>query len=225
MQVGKSRVLALLAVLSIVGRGLRHVRDAEPGSSDERRVDPGRPPPRPQRRPRRRAPTGLPPTDTTVYPRAQTLYTSGKQWGAPSTWNPFDPQLRDGRRGPPVRDPLPVRPDQGRLHPVARHEAASWDSTKTTYTINVRQGVTWSDGSALTAADVAFSINLYQNTTLGSDLFTFVNTTSTASGNNVVVTFKGTRHTRNGMQCALQHADRPGGDLDAVQQRRTSSSS
>ena len=40
--------------------------------------------------------TGLPATDTTVYPRAQTLYTSGKQWGAPSTWNPLDPNAAMG---------------------------------------------------------------------------------------------------------------------------------
>ena len=53
--------------------------------------------------------------------------------------------------------------------------------------------MTWSDGSPFTAADVAFSINIYQNTTLGSDLFTFVNTvTVDSTGNNVVVTFKGT---------------------------------
>jgi peptide/nickel transport system substrate-binding protein len=67
----------------------------------------------------------------------------------------------------------------------------SWDSAKTTYTINVRQGVKFSDGSAMTAADVAFSLNIYQNAALGSNLFTIVDKV-VANGNNVVVTFKGT---------------------------------
>jgi peptide/nickel transport system substrate-binding protein len=64
-----------------------------------------------------------------------------------------------------------------------------WDAGKTTYTITVRDGVTWSDGSALTADDVAFTINLAQNTAIGSNLFTFVDS-ATVSGKTVVVKFK-----------------------------------
>jgi len=65
-----------------------------------------------------------------------------------------------------------------------------WDSAKTTYTIHVRQGVKWSDGSAMTAADVAFSISIYKNKALGVTLGDIVNT-ATANGNDVAVTFTG----------------------------------
>jgi peptide/nickel transport system substrate-binding protein len=144
--------------------------------------------------------TGLPATDTTVYPRNETLYTSGKQWGAPSTWNPMDPNMAMGVVGLQYETLFLYDPIKDVYTPWLA-SSGSWDSSKTTYTINVRQGVTWSDGSAFTAKDVAFSINLYQNPSLGSDLFTFVNTaTVDSSGNNVVVTFKGTPAYQEWMQ-------------------------
>jgi peptide/nickel transport system substrate-binding protein len=132
--------------------------------------------------------TGLPATDTTVYPRAQTLYTSGKQWGAPSTWNPMDPNAAMGVVGLQYETLFLYDPIKDTYTPWLA-SGGDWDSGKTTYTIHVRQNVTWSDGSAFTAADVAFSINLAQNKAIGSNLFTFVDS-ATASGNDVVVKFK-----------------------------------
>jgi len=168
MHMGKSRVLALLAVASIVATACGSSATPAPAANA----------------------SGLPATDTTVYPRAQTLYTSGKQWGAPPTWNPLDPNMAMGVVGLQYETLFLYDPIKDVYTPWLA-SGGSWDSAKTTYTINVRQGVNWSDGSAFTAADVAFSINIYQNAALGSTLFTFVNTV-TASGNNVVVTFKGT---------------------------------
>jgi peptide/nickel transport system substrate-binding protein len=136
------------------------------------------------------APSGLPLTDTTQYPRAQTLYTSGKQWGAPPTWNPFDPNMAMGVVGLQYETLFLYDPIKDVYTPWLA-SGGSWDSAKTTYTINVRQGVKWSDGTALTAADVAFSLNIYSNAALGSTFFTFVDKV-VADGNNVVVTFKGT---------------------------------
>jgi len=185
MQVGKSRVLALLAAASIVASACGS-STATPTVAPT--TGPGATPTvAPTAAP---SATGLPATDTTVYPRAQTLYTSGKQWGAPSTWNPLDPNAAMGVVGLQYETLFLYDPIKDVYTPWLA-SGGSWDSTNTTYTINVRQGVTWSDGSAFTAADVAFSINLYQNTTLGSDLFTFVKAV-TVSGNNVVVTFQGT---------------------------------
>ena len=113
------------------------------------------------------APSGLPLTDTTQYPRAQTLYTSGKQWGAPPTWNPFDPNMAMGVVGLQYETLFLYDPIKDVYTPWLA-SGGSWDSAKTTYTINVRQGVKWSDGTALTAADVAFSLNIYSNAALGS---------------------------------------------------------
>jgi peptide/nickel transport system substrate-binding protein len=187
MHIGKSRVLALLAIVSIVGSACSS-SNATPTAAPATNAPPvttpapgATPTPVPSA-------TGLPATDTTVYPRAQTLYTSGKQWGAPSTWNPMDPNAAMGVVGLQYETLFLYDPIKDTYTPWLA-SGGDWDSGKTTYTIHVRQGVTWSDGSAFTAADVAFSINLAQNKAIGSNLFTFVDS-ATASGNDVVVKFK-----------------------------------
>jgi peptide/nickel transport system substrate-binding protein len=192
MQLGKTRVVALLAVVAIAasacGGSTATPTVAAPGATTGATPAPVA---TPATTPAAAAVNGtLPPTDTTVYPRAETLYTSGKQWGAPSTWNPFDSNMAMGVVGLQYETLFLYDPIKDAYTPWLA-SGGSWDSAKTTYTINVRQGVKWSDGTALTAADVAFSLNIYQNAALGSNLFTIVDKV-VASGNNVVVTFKGT---------------------------------
>jgi peptide/nickel transport system substrate-binding protein len=193
MQLGKSRVLALLAAASIVASACGSSSTSPtPGATPVPGTPaPGVATPAPTPAPQASA-TGLPATDTTVYPREQTLYTSGKQWGAPSTWNPLDGNAAMGVVGLQYETLFLYDPIKDVYTPWLA-SGGSWDSAKTTYTIAVRSGVKWSDGTAFTAADVAFSINVYQNKALGSTLFTFVKAaTVDSTGNNVVVTFTGT---------------------------------
>jgi peptide/nickel transport system substrate-binding protein len=193
MQLGKSRVLALLAAASIVASACGSSSASPiPGATPVPGTPaPGVATPAPTPAPEASA-TGLPATDTTVYPREQTLYTSGKQWGAPSTWNPLDGNAAMGVVGLQYETLFLYDPIKDVYTPWLA-SGGSWDSAKTTYTIAVRSGVKWSDGTAFTAADVAFSINVYQNKALGSTLFTFVKAaTVDSTGNNVVVTFTGT---------------------------------
>jgi peptide/nickel transport system substrate-binding protein len=69
----------------------------------------------------------------------------------------------------------------------------SWNSNGTQLTINVRKGVEWSNGSKLTAADVAYTLNRYESTptlnTLG------VTWTTKQTGDQVVLTFPSTSFT------------------------------
>ena len=95
---------------------------------------------------------------TSSFPRSETLYTSGTAYSPPTNFNPHDTgQPLHRHQWPALRVAVPLRPDPQQVHPVAGHAAPG---AATTYTIHVRNGVNWSDGSALTGADVAYTINL-----------------------------------------------------------------
>jgi peptide/nickel transport system substrate-binding protein len=133
---------------------------------------------------------------TVSFPRNETLYTSGTAYSAPSNWNPLDTgNYATGTQGL-VYEPLflynPLSTSSNPYQPWLA-TSGSWNSAQTVYTINVRSGVTWSDGTPLTGADVAYSINLAR--TNATDPYSANVATvakATASGNTVTVTFKGT---------------------------------
>jgi peptide/nickel transport system substrate-binding protein len=167
MHQGRSRALSLLAALALV---------ASACSSSTSTAAPNE--------------SGLPATvDTSSYPRAETLYTGGKQWGPPSTWNPLDPNTAMGVVGLQYETLFLYNPIDDKWTPWLA-SGGDWDASKTTYTIHVRQGVKWSDGSDMTAADVAFSLNITKNKALGVVLGDIMKD-ATVSGNDVAVTFNG----------------------------------
>ena len=142
MEMGKSRVIALLAVASIVATACS---SSSGSASPAATTAPGATTP-PVTSAAPSAPVaGTSPTpfvDTTVYPRAQTLYTSGKQWGAPSTWNPLDPNSAMGVVGLQYETLFLYDPIKDAYTPWLASNKVSdgWDAGKTTYTITVRDG-------------------------------------------------------------------------------------
>src|ERR1035437_9123018 len=188
MEMGKSRVIALLAVASLVftacgtSTGSASPSPVAPtgavpstGASSAASAPATSPGPRPSPPPPATSPvpatSPTPNVDTTVYNRATTLYTSGKQWGAPSTWNPLDPNAAMGVVGLQYETLFLYDPLKDVYTPWLA-QSGTWDSAKTTYTIKVRSGVKWSDGTALTADDVAFTIAMAKNPIVGSNLWT-----------------------------------------------------
>jgi peptide/nickel transport system substrate-binding protein len=102
-------------------------------------------------------------TGQDVYPREETLYVSGAAWGPPSTWNPFQPGSlanTTGTIGNLYEFLFAFDPQTGELTPWLA-ESGEWVDA-TTYTVTLRKGLTWSDGEALTAADVQFTYELGQ---------------------------------------------------------------
>jgi peptide/nickel transport system substrate-binding protein len=134
---------------------------------------------------------------TTTFPRNETLYTSGTAYSPPSNWNPLDTgNYATGTQGL-IYEPLflynPMSTSSSSQYIPWLAASGSWNSAQTVYTINVRPGVKWSDGTALTGADVAYSINLARTNATdpySANVSTVAN--AVASGNTVTVTFKGT---------------------------------
>jgi peptide/nickel transport system substrate-binding protein len=140
------------------------------------------------------SPSSSSPAAVTQFPRSQTVYTSGTMYSPPSTWNPFNVgNYATGAQGF-IYEPLFLYdPIHNTYKPWLALGTSGWNSANTVYTIHVRDGVKWSDGTPLTGADVAFSINLAR--TDANDPYTTNVATvasATASGNTVTVTFKGT---------------------------------
>ncbi|MHB8085390.1 MAG: ABC transporter substrate-binding protein, partial [Dehalococcoidia bacterium] len=101
------------------------------------------------------------PTPVTELPRNETIYVSGAAWGPPSTWNPFQPGSlanTTGTLGFVYETLFDFDPLAGVLTPWLAQSGAWKDAT--TYQIVLRPGLTWSDGQALTATDVAFTFQL-----------------------------------------------------------------
>jgi peptide/nickel transport system substrate-binding protein len=131
---------------------------------------------------------------TTSFPRNETVYTSGSAYAPPTNWNPLDTgNYATGTQGL-IYEPLYLYdPIKGSYDPwLATGDLTSgWKGN--TYVINVRPGVKWTNGTALTGADVAYSINLARtNSTDPYSANVATVASAAASGNTVTVTFKGT---------------------------------
>ena len=94
-----------------------------------------------------------------VYERSETLYTSGKQWGPPSNWNPVMTwAYATGTVGFCYETLFLYDPLADEFIPWLA-ESGSWTSD-TVYEVKLREGISWTDGEALTAEDVVFTFEL-----------------------------------------------------------------
>jgi peptide/nickel transport system substrate-binding protein len=99
--------------------------------------------------------------DLTVedFPRNETVYTGGAQWGPPSSWNPVkEGGLATGVEGLLYETPYIFDPFTLELEPWLADEG-DWVSNNV-YELTLREGITWSDGEPMTSEDVAFTVEL-----------------------------------------------------------------
>ena len=125
------------------------------------------------------------------FPRNETLYTSGSAYSPPTNSQP--PQRSRHYTGVQglLYETLFLYDTHPQQYIPWLASSGRWTSSNT-YVINVRPGVKWSDGTPLTSADVAYTINLakanpavgYSN--LGPSL---AGAGAVASGNTVTVHF------------------------------------
>jgi peptide/nickel transport system substrate-binding protein len=125
-----------------------------------------------------------------AYPRAQTLITSGSQWGNITGTNPYVGGAATGTVGILYETLLRFDPLKDTYIPWLAKSATF--TSPTTYTIVVRPKVTWTDGKPFTAQDVAFNLNLARfNTSPWNNLYLNVKRVA-PTGSKVVVAFKST---------------------------------
>ena len=104
-------------------------------------------------------PAAEPEGSDVVYERNETLYTSGTQWGPPSSWNPMVTWgYAMGTTGLCYETLFIYDPFTNEYMPWLAEEGA-WSSPMV-YDLKLRQGITWSDGEPFTAADVVFTVDL-----------------------------------------------------------------
>jgi peptide/nickel transport system substrate-binding protein len=129
-------------------------------------------------------------TGSFAYPRSETLYTGGSQWGNIVGFNPYVGNYAAGTVGLANETLFRYDPLKDQYIPWLA-SSGTWASP-TVYKVTIRSGVKWSDGTAFTAADVKWNIDLGRFDTIPwHNLYTGM-ASVTAAGNTVTVTFTGT---------------------------------
>jgi peptide/nickel transport system substrate-binding protein len=131
------------------------------------------------------------PSDVT-YERSETLYVSGAAWGPPSTWNPFQPGSlanTTGTIGYLYETLFDYDPLADAFIPWLA-ESGEW-ADETTYNMTLREGLTWSDGTPLTAEDVKFTFELGQQYAAlwFSPIWNYLTGVTAVDGQNLEFTF------------------------------------
>jgi peptide/nickel transport system substrate-binding protein len=137
------------------------------------------------------APTAAQPEE---YPRDETLYTSGTQWGAPHDWNPVtDWNYAMGTFGL-VYEPLFMFDPLKNEYIPWLAESGEWTGD-TEYTIKLRDGITWADGEPVTANDVKVTLELGRDNALPySGIWDFLDSVEAPDDRTAVVTFSTPQH-------------------------------
>jgi peptide/nickel transport system substrate-binding protein len=96
-----------------------------------------------------------------AYPRSETLYTTGTQWGPPHNWNPLvNWDYAAGTVGLVYETLFLYDPLADEFTPWLA-ESGEWTSPNV-YDLTLRDGIEWTDGEAFTADDVVFTVELGQ---------------------------------------------------------------
>ncbi len=99
--------------------------------------------------------------ERTTFPRAETLYLAGFQWGAPNTFNPLIDQPAWPIYGPPFNlmyEPLVLYNTlSGKMDPLL---ASVHEQTADHISVIMNPAARWSDNKPLTAADVTFTFEI-----------------------------------------------------------------
>ncbi|MCS6826258.1 MAG: ABC transporter substrate-binding protein [Caldilinea sp.] len=129
-------------------------------------------PPAAQEQPAAAAPTEAPtpaeaaaPVSADALPRKETLYYNGFQWGPVVGWNPYSNSNNNGMaisQGDNARVTMFETPYlynmlDGKQYPLLADGDWAWNEDRTEITFKLKPAARWSDGTPVTAEDVAYT--------------------------------------------------------------------
>jgi peptide/nickel transport system substrate-binding protein len=144
----------------------------------------------------------MPPTPAPEeqLPRNETLYFNGQQWNAVVCWNPYSSSCnnamaiaqQDSARVIMFETPYLYDMLDGGTYPLLADGPYTWNDAHTEITFKIKAAAHWSDGTPVTADDVAYTwaSNIKYSTNAGNNFKDFIDTIEAVDAQTVVVKAK-----------------------------------
>ncbi len=146
------------------------------------------------------APTMEAPADANALPRNETLYFNGLQWSAVVGWNPYSSSMnnalavtaKDAARVVMFETLYLYDMLDGGSYPLLADGPYTWDDAQTQVTVKLKKAAHWSDGTPLTADDVAYTwdTNLKYASNAGNNFKDFIDSVTASDPQTVVIKAK-----------------------------------
>ena len=140
------------------------------------------------------------PADPNALPRNETLYFNGQQWGPVVGWNPYSSSMNNGlaiaqqdnARVTMFETPYLYNMMDGKVYPLLADGDYQWNDAKTEITFKIKAAAHWSDGTPVTAEDVAYTwaTHVKYSTGIGAGNKDYIDTIEAVDPQTVVVKAK-----------------------------------
>ena len=144
-------------------------------------------------------PTAAPTTGETL-PRNETLYFNGLQWSAVVGWNPYSSSMnnamavgaKDSARVIMFETLYLYNMLDGKSYPLLADGDYVWNDARTEVTVMLKAAAKWSDGTPITADDVAYTwdTNLKYSTSAGNNFKEYIDTVTAVDPQTVLIKAK-----------------------------------
>ena len=138
--------------------------------------------------------------NVTVLPRDETLYFNGLQWGAVVGWNPYSTSNNNFMAINPVDNarvimfetPYLYNMLDGKVYPLLADGDYTWNVDKTEIRFKIKKAAFWSDGTPVTADDVAYTwaTHVKYNTPAGASHKDYIDTIESVDDHTVLIKAK-----------------------------------
>jgi peptide/nickel transport system substrate-binding protein len=132
-------------------------------------------------------------------PRNETIYFNGLQWSPVVGWNPYSSSMnnswiagKDAARVVMFETLYLYNMLDGKSYPLLADGDPVWNEARTEITVKLKPAAKWSDGTALTADDVAYTwdTNLKYATNAGNNFKDYIDTVTAVDPQTVLVKAK-----------------------------------